>query len=199
MVDALNRARILIAVSVILAVGAAVTLINYAKAVKAQVGEMATVLAAAQPIPARTLITPGMLRQVELPRSYLHESLVSDLDTVSRSVSLISLQPGDLLVRSMLHPQSDMPADQRHVTLFAGKGVVFDPELSPGDTVDILASFRDGAADVTRLILSEVEVLAATPKAITLILTLDQAQQVIWMENYGKQLRILRRPAGQGG
>lgn len=172
--------------------------INYVNSLQAELGVMDTILVANQDIDPYTLLTTDMVRTAQIPRKFLQPSMVRDAETLGRSTTRVPLKRGDLITRPILMEVTDQPAHMRHITLHAGKSVVMEPDIAAGDRVDIIASYRDGKADqdVTQVALVNVEVVSTNPKGISLLLDMEQANQLIWLENYGRQLRVLRRPLG---
>lgn len=194
MVRTRRQAVFLITLSIVLALTATVMLLNHLAALETELGETAPVLVAARDIEPHAPITRDMLRTTNIPRRYLHETMLEDPEIVLQSLARIPLSRGDLLTTTVLQPWHEVPENLRNVTLAAGGNVVFDPNIAAGDRVDVIASFREDDQDVTRVMLSGIDVVAASQRGLTLSIDLEQAQRLIWLENYAKQLRVLRRP-----
>jgi pilus assembly protein CpaB len=133
------------------------------------------VLVAAADIPERTVLRPGMLATVDVPRKYMQQDAFeiktqSDMKLIMNLVTRVRIPKGDQITQSSLVSLS--PESGLSVKIppgYRGAMVPIDPEMKalikPGDRVDVLVTFdammNDGRKEkVTATILQNVLVIA---------------------------------------
>lgn len=163
-------------------------------------GELVTVWQAARPIAAYTPITTEMVKTVQMPRRYLYPGLIAAEETILNRVSLVNV-PGEALLTSthLLEPES---AESDLVKVTLSKGVLMDSGLVPGDVVMVVASFRDGTEDVSRILLEAARLAAINTHdrepSVALWIPVARLEELIRIHDYGKAIHLTRRPL-QGG
>jgi Flp pilus assembly protein CpaB len=203
MLKARRSARVLLLLAALAATTAVVLFLHHVNTVERQFGEFVEVLVAGQAIPARTPITDQVLDTVAIPRRYLRPGLLTSKDEAINRVSLVAVGKGEFLTASVLR-SDPIPDGMRAITITAGQTVVFDGDLKPGDRVDVMAAFREEGQEVSRIVVHDLEVMGVTSegrqKQLTVLAREEDAARLVWMENYGKQVRFIRsRLAKQGG
>ncbi len=181
---------------VLLAAGAAYVAAARVQQLQREAGDFTDIVVAARAIDAHTPIVAADLAVERLPRRYLRAGLLTDPAASVGRASSVALQPGELLLEPMLRrPAGADPL--RAYTLTSSAAVVIEPGIQPGDHLDILAAIHDKDGDRTSLLLAGVTVIRTQTdlrsRSVTLALSLDQAQALMYAEDFGRQVRLLRR------
>lgn len=208
-----RSAILLVVASVMLGLLSAGTALARLRRLEAQLGEEVPVVVAGAPIPAGEVIAPSALRVVGVARRYVFASSFQDPARVAGSVARVPLQPGEPVLASMLAPADGLAADQRVYTLAAGERVVVEPDIVPGDRVDVLGVYERGDRRLAEVLLQGAQVVRVqgaeggegTPAAgggppsgwvrIALRVSLEDTRVLAWVENFGQQIRVVRQPA----
>ncbi len=191
---------------------------NQAKQAKAE----ASVVAARQDIPARTIIEQGMVEIRSFPRQALPPAAAPDVESVVGMVAVSPIKARQPISMRAVAPKGAalglsyaVPLFMRAVTVAVDPIIGVAGFLKPGDHVDVVATFNVNKGTVTKTVLQDVELLAtgsqvveeeidpstgkpAKPKAqpnATLAVTPTEAEKLILAESKGK-LRLTLRSAG---
>jgi Flp pilus assembly protein CpaB len=163
-------------------------------------GSPVPLLVAAEDIPPLTALTPDRLATTPIEARDLPPGLHTDPAQVTGLVTAVPLRRGDLLTRAVLLPPDAMGEHRAfRLTESARGGVVIPPGLRPGERVDILAAVKEGDRETVAPVLQGALVLEASAgrePSLTLSLSLEEARRLMWAENYGRQVRVLRRSLG---
>jgi pilus assembly protein CpaB len=195
----------------------------YLGQLEAEIGIKQAVVVAAQPIPARALITPDMLTTVELPVKYLAPSyILSTADLVDgETTALINISPGEYLQQNMVSRNAGLDSGKRAISIAVDTVTSVGNSVRQGNYVDIVVSYTDtNGQPKTELLLQNVKVLAvdnllpaqggtggqtylpagfdgtvklAPTTVATLELTPEEALAVTHAANYSRELRLLIR------
>jgi pilus assembly protein CpaB len=193
-----RRSLMFLFISVVFAVLAGALFYGKVKAINNQVGDYVPVLVAKQPIAARTPITPEMFESRLVPRKFAFASFLTDGTQISGHVSLVPLEKGEVVTTAMLKQIPKMSAERmRLVSLTQSERVLFDDVFNALDRVDIVASYQEADRPVTKLLLEDVTVGRVTEDkdrvaAIGVELSVEDAQKLIFMQNFGRQIRVLK-------
>ncbi|MCC6442948.1 MAG: Flp pilus assembly protein CpaB [Armatimonadetes bacterium] len=180
----------------------------------------ATVVAAARRIEPRSLVTSDMLTTTFVPsteRPALYG--IEEKQEIVDKVAVRAIEPGSPIRREDVSPKNpelfgiafSLPKGMRAVTIQTDAVSGVAGLLSPGNRVDVLATFRGSGGSVTRTILQNVRLLAvgrrATPSApqeagkapapqdassTTLAVTPQQAERLILAADQGRLRLALR-------
>lgn len=191
-----RRAAWLLVVAVLLGSVGAYGFFNRVQAYEASLDEMVEVWTAAVEIPAYTLITAEMLRSTPAPKRYLPAGSIMTEEAIFSQVSAVHLKPGDLITSAVL--RSPDLGEMRSITVSdQGRNNVFiDATIQVGDRVDVLVAYRDKDEDVARYLLTGVQVIQVgerPERSISLLVTGEAARELVWMENFGRQIRVVRQ------
>jgi len=218
-----SRVTILI-IAIILALLGTAGVASYIESVRGQVEEgkkLVPVLVAQKAIPAGTsvqeMISQGLLVEQRVPKRYLAEASLSSIRGVEDEVAIVSLSKGEHLTKSILKKPSQAPLSFQiprglvAISIPVDETVAVSGLISPGDRVSVIATFASGAgdADMTKIILENVEVLATSfqearknglsqggalgKKTITLALSPDEAEKLVFAEEKGHVWLVLLR------
>jgi Flp pilus assembly protein CpaB len=192
--------QLLIATSLVLAALTAFSLQRYVASVEAQNGIIVKVLVAAEEIPPRTVLTEQMLDFRHGPL----QAMLSGMVPADRTAELIGqtllvgARKGDVITRAMTGAAQTTDPNLRAYPLYQSERVILPADLAAGDTVDLLASFKDqNGKPVSKVVLTGLRVLHAQQQdrnyQVVLAVSAGDAETLAWHENFGQQLRLLRR------
>jgi pilus assembly protein CpaB len=169
----MNTRRITLLLAILLAIGTGWLTLNYINNVKNSTLANNTprqVVVAAIDIPARTPITPNMLRQTNLPSSVVERDAIATTAAADGQLSLITIPAGSQITASKVGRPSDvglpvrLSPGMRAVSIQIDRVKGISGLIEPGDRVDILAiPPRGGNASQlpkTAAILRGIKVLA---------------------------------------
>lgn len=168
----MNTRRITLLLAILLAVGTGWLTLNYINNVKnATLANNAPreVVVAAIDIPARTQITPGMLKVTSLPSSVVERDAYGSTDNLSGQLSLITIPAGSQITSSKVGRPADvglpvrLSPGKRAVSIQIDRVKGISGLLEPGDRVDVLAippKGNGGELPKTAAILRGIRVLA---------------------------------------
>jgi pilus assembly protein CpaB len=201
---------IAVAFGLLATIGVAVYL-NGQKAAIVESGEHDTVLVAAQTIPAGTPVSELQAGQMvtlsEMPKRYIAEGALSDLSSHEDRVLAVPVSRGEHITSEKLRSSQasevayKLPKDKiaMAIPIDDVKGV--GGRLQVGDRVVILSTFAPGpgGTDVTRVLLRDIEVLAAAgelnakdgggaaeKRTITVAVSTSEAEKLVFAEEKGK-------------
>ncbi|UCH36154.1 MAG: Flp pilus assembly protein CpaB [Armatimonadota bacterium] len=193
------------------------------KARAAEMTEPVQVVVAAQDIPLRTVIEPGMVREATRPIGTLPANSATSMREVMGRVTITALAADEPVQRAAVAPRTAslglayvVPEGMRAVTVALDPIIGVAGFLKAGDHVDVLATFEVDKVSVTKTVLQDLELLAigaevlpeevdqpksdkaARPKEqpnATLALDPADAEKLILAESKGR-LRLTLRPVG---
>ena len=175
---------------------------------------LAQVVAAAMKIPFATKVEDRHLKLIELPEGLTPDGFFKSIDEVIGKVSTTNISRGEILVteRFRTHKTGSTLAalvnpNMRAVTVRVDDVIGVAGFLLPGNTVDILASRRNGQnRAITETILKNIKVLAVDQtaaaesnepvivRAVTLEMLPRQAEILFQARTEGKIQLTLRNP-----
>ena len=212
-----TRALVMIAVAVLLAVGAVIVAARWISAQAA--GNTNRVAVALVDISLGARLSPEMIRMVDWPTSAMPPGAITDMKLVETRVTRTSIQRGEPVMESKLAPVgttgglSAVVADgKRAMTVRVNDVVGVAGFALPGNFVDILVNTQeDGARNnanreqaISKIVLERILVLAIAqessrdetkPKvvnAVTLELTPDQVEKLDLARSVGTLSLVLR-------
>lgn len=207
----------------ILATVAGLAFFMYLGQLEAEIGIKQSVVVAAEPIPARALITPDMLTTVELPVKYLAPSYILSIADLSdgNTTSLINIAPGEYVQQNMISKNAGLEPGQRAVSIAVDGVTSVGNSVRQGNYVDLIVSYADIKGQLkTEVLLQKIKVLAvdtllpaqggtggqtylpagvdgtlklAPTTIVTLDLAPDEALKVTHAANYATELRLMIR------
>lgn len=108
MLEAKRRSAIFLVLAFILAAATGYLVLEKVKGLNAELGGMTSIYIAKGNIPSRKLINSSQLSKMGIPNKFLTEShILSETDLVNK-VSLVPLNPGDIITRNMIKPVSNL-------------------------------------------------------------------------------------------
>lgn len=225
------RSKIFLALALIFAAAAAVSTYFYLQSLEEayrKTGRFVTAVVAGTDIPARTNITPAMVKYQDIPARYLHPDAATSAREVVGKITLTDIKAGEPILKSKLVAAKDaryglafsLGAGERAVTVAVTEVSSVGGMVRPGDRVDVVATLDIAPADpnqpkttYTTTILSDIRVLATgqrlTPEEkkdkkdtgfqhVTLAVTPAQAQILVLAAERGSIRLVLRSPVDKG-
>lgn len=210
----LRRPMTWIVLALLLAGGALAMAMRSASAA----GSGGRVVVARVVVPAGTLLDEDTatrtLAVAVVPDGLALRGLVASAAGVVGRRTVAPLAPGEPVTQAVLGgspgtgPTPLQPGERAvPVPLRAVGGPVAAP--SAGARVDVMASDGEGPAGRTRVIVADAEVMAVTPAdetqggdaggAVVLRLSSDEALEVARALDFAREVRVVARPAGEGG
>jgi pilus assembly protein CpaB len=185
--------------------------LNQVKAALVESGETQTVVVASGAIPAGTQVadlTAGdMVALVEMPKRYLAEGALSDLEGHEDRVVAVPLTRGEQVTGEKFRSSAasevtyKLPKDKIALAIPIDDVKGVGGRIRAGDKVVILGTFAPGpgGADVTRVLLKDIEVLAvggdpeeqdkdrgSAQRTITVAVGPVEAEKLVFAEEKGK-------------
>ena len=197
MIDSKRKAIVFLTISFILAiVTAGVVLVQISQA-QDRLGEMVEVASVGTNVESYTEINPKDIEWVKFPRTNAYSSFITDAKDLEDVISIVNLEPGDILTKSLVRKKLDIPANERVVWLNATDIVLIDQQVAEGDLVDVIVSREIEKKVETKRLLSNVKVVQIekgieNTESIKISLPISEAEQLIHYQNFAKQIRVLR-------
>lgn len=196
MLSTRRKARWLLFFSVLLGTVTWLGFIYEVRSYERSLGEFVTTWTVRSGVPAFSPITPELLVPHQVPKRYAVGVAILTKEEIIGKIAAVQLEAGNLLTQAVL--RSPDLGQYRAITLSEkARGVVsVDETIKEGDRVDILVAYREKDQEVARYLLTGVSVLRASgnqERSISLLVTQDDARQLVWVENFGKQIRIVRQ------
>lgn len=158
--------------------------------------------------PAKDLTANGMVEEIQTPKRYAALGAIGSLDDYEGRVMATAVGPGEQLTAAKFRSAEKSELTQRvpdgkiAVAVPTDEVVGVGVSIQEGDRIVVLATFEPGpgGADITRVLLKDIEVLAAsadevktgmggasmTKKTLTLAVTPAEAEKLVFAEEKGK-------------
>lgn len=167
----------------------------------AALGSQVKVVVAARPLHPWVPLTPGDLSTKQVPSPYTGPEHLTDPDQLVGRMLVAPIPAGAAIPSFALHAGPDLQPGEVAWELQSTGNVILDPHLQPGDRVSVLAATVNHEAEEVRQLLSGVRVVGVRSceggLAVTLAVTVDQGRALMAAENFARQVRVVRTPAGQ--
>lgn len=212
-----RRGLILILISAVVAVGTFVVVMRYVASVNSQVGVRVTVYQAAAPIEPYTALSPENLKAVEVPRRWVSESAILDLDElVGRRVGFL-INENTTVSADMLIASSSLNQNEREIAINVNAVTGVAGRVRPGDRVDVYAVFGDvpGLPKSVQSLVRDVRIVSIAGEQrvvqnsedgiseadvipVTLALVPTDAMAVTYAANFAQEVRLVALPSDVG-
>ena len=209
-----KRGLILLAISLVFGLGAAVVAQGWVQEQSAQTEpDVATVVAASMAIPFGTKVEERHLKIIELPKESVPPGSFSTKEEVIEKVSTQPIVNGEILMQARFVEQGDgstlaalVGKNMRAVTVRVDDVIGVGGFLLPGNRVDVVAARKENSRAVTDTILRNINVLAVDQtaskndnepvivRAVTLEVTPEQAEILVRGREEGSIQLTLRNP-----
>ncbi|SFD94669.1 pilus assembly protein CpaB [Lentibacillus persicus] len=199
MLESKRRAIIFFLLAVLLAAVSGLLILQKVQALNSDLGTMVTVYKAAGEIPSRKIITPDDISTEEIPKQYLRDAHITDVEDLMNKVSIVPLAGGDIITANMLKQASAVTeANNRLVTVLKSEKVVFDQKLTALDRIDIIVSHSFDKEPVTEVFMEDVKVARVAKNndeafsGVQLEVPYEKVSELIHMQNYADSLRLVK-------
>ena len=212
-----RRGLVLIFISVLVAAATFVTVMRYVASVNSQVGVRVTVYRAIGSIDAYPPLTAQNLAPVEVPKRWVSDSAVVNLDElVGRRVGF-KLNDGTTVSSDMLIPSSSLNRDEREVAINVNSVTGVAGRVRPGDRVDVYAVFGDvpGLPKTVKVLARDIRVVSiageqtvvqqgaqgtneASVVPVTLAVIPTDAMSITYAANFATEVRLIALPNDVG-
>ncbi|MCB5178436.1 Flp pilus assembly protein CpaB [Streptomyces antimicrobicus] len=214
-----RRGVILLLLSVLCALAAFAGVLSVIGDVNAKVGPEVVAYEVKSGIAPYTPLNPGHFEEVRIPRRWLPETAVTDLDALRDKITVVQLTKGTLLQSDMLVDRPKLQPGEQEIAIMIDAATGVAGKIRSGDRVNILATFngaRETDPDRSVIIVANARVIAVgalTPVEktggdrkgpqeavpITFALNTKDTQRVAYAESFAEHVRLaLVAPGGEG-
>lgn len=204
MLESKRKAIIFFLIALVLAALSGFLVLKKVQALNNNLGTMVEVVVASNEISSRALITPEDITTEEIPKKYLRDEHIINIESLINKVSVVPLSSGDIITKNMLKQASTVTeADNRLVTVLRSERVFFDEKLTPLDRVDLIVSHTFEGEPVTEVFMTDVKVARTTAdnkgkfQGVQLEIPFGDVPELIHMQNYADSLRVVKSNVGQ--
>lgn len=203
MLEAKRRAAIFLVLAFILAAVTGYLVLEKVKELNAELGGMTSIYIAKGSIPSRSQIELSQVTKMDIPNKFLTDSHIVSEKDFEHQVSIVPLNPGDIITKNMIKPISNLQdANNRLVTMYRTDKVQFDQVLTALDRVDIIVSTSNDGKKKTEVFMKDVLVAFAQGSnesfsGIAVEVTSKEAPSLIHMQHYADHIRVLKANVGQ--
>jgi pilus assembly protein CpaB len=198
---------------------------RYLSRLEAFTKDLGNVVVAKQDIPLGTKITAEQLTLVSIPNGSLPEGIFRKMEQVVGRVAITPIGLREAITTSKLAPDGTggglpavIPAGYRAMTVKVDDVVGVSGFVMPGSYVDVVAVITpqarqgtEGQGPISKIVLQHIKVLASgtkidspenqreptNAKAVTLMVTPEQAEKLVLAANEGKLQLVMRNYSDQ--
>ncbi|MBT2365073.1 Flp pilus assembly protein CpaB [Streptomyces sp. ISL-10] len=208
-----RRGVILLLLSVLCAFGAFVGVLSVISDVNSKVGPEVTAYRLSSDIAPYTELQPNQFEKITVPKRWLSSSAVTDISVVQGKIAVTQLRKGSLLQDDMIVKRPALENGEQEIAIMIDAATGVAGKITPGDLVNIFATFDDEGEDEgqvaeSRIIVPNAKVIdvgkltalepngddrnAAATQAvpITFALNTQDAQRVAFAESFAVHVRL---------
>jgi len=202
---------------------AAVSVSRYLSSAQAYTKNLNRVAVAKVAIPIGTKIIPEQLTMVQFPKESTPDGTFESAEKVAGRVAVVNIQPREPITESRLAPEGStgglsavIPEGFRAMTVKVDDVVGISGFIMPGTLVDVVVVMDPGDKStqdpISKIVLQNIKVLANgqnidkpenqrdanSVKAVTLLVSPDQAEKLALASSEGKLQLVMRNSIDQG-
>ncbi|MFF8842685.1 Flp pilus assembly protein CpaB [Streptomyces sp. NPDC015127] len=208
-----RRGVILLLLSVLCAFGAFVGVLSVISDVNSKVGPEVTAYRVTSDVAPYTELQPSQFEKISMPKRWLPASAVTDISVVQGKIAVTQLHKGSLLQVDMIVKRPALENGEQEIAIMIDAATGVAGKITPGDLVNIFATFDDEGKDQgqvaeSRIIVPNAKVIdvgrltALEPKGddrdaaatqavpITFALNTQDAQRVAFAESFAVHVRL---------
>lgn len=208
-----RRGVILLLLSVLCAFGAFVGVLSVISDVNSKVGPEVTAYRLGTDVAPYTELQPSQFEKITMPKRWLSSSAVTDISVVQGKIAVTQLHKGSLLQADMIVKRPALENGEQEIAIMIDAATGVAGKITPGDLVNIFATFDDegegrGQVAESRIIVPNAKVIdvgrltALEPKGddrnaaatqavpITFALNTQDAQRVAFAESFAVHVRL---------
>lgn len=161
-------------------------------------GETIDVVVAARDLDAWVALTDQDVKVRQVPKLYTGPDRITAPDELIGKMLTVPIPAGAGIPNYTVYPGPELHQGERTWELRQGTNILLDSQISPGDRVDVLAALSSSGSEAIQHVLSGARVVAVQRKekefTILLAVTLDQGRVLMEVENFARQVRVVRDP-----
>lgn len=205
-----RRGAVLLVVSVLCAVAAFAGVLAVVSDARSEAGPKVTAYELSSDVPAYEALTASKVHRVRIPKRWLPDTAVRDLDQLQGKIAAVSLKKGSLLQADMVAARPELNAGQMEIAIMIDAETGVAGKITPGARVNIFATFagrKDSDPDLSKIIVSGAQVidvgeikafdksqdaqrLSTQGVPITFALDAEDAQRVAYAESFARHVRL---------
>jgi pilus assembly protein CpaB len=208
-----RRGVILLALSVLCAVGAFAGVLSVIRDVNSKVGPEVAAYRLKSDIAPYKSLTADQFEKVSMPERWLSSTAVTSLSQVRGKIAVTQLKKGSLLQTDMIVDRPALQAGQQEIAILIDAATGVAGKINPGSRVNIYATFKDesdNGKDQSKVIVQSARVIdvgkltALDPgqsgndrrrtanEAVPITFALDtaDAQRVAYAESFAEHVRL---------
>ncbi|MEU1123230.1 Flp pilus assembly protein CpaB [Streptomyces sp. NPDC005899] len=214
-----RRGVILLLLSVLCAFGAFAGVLSVISDVNSKVGPEVSAYRLARNVSPYTKLTSGQFEKVSMPKRWLSENAVTDLDEIEGKIAVTELREGSLMQTDMMVSSPELKPGEQEIAIMIDAATGVAGKIRANDKVNIYATFegeQDGDAPQSKIIVSNAKVLdvgeltaleprkddrnqAAEAVPITFALNTLDTQRVAYAESFAQHVRLALIAPGSDG
>lgn len=203
LLDSKRRAIIFFIFALLFAAIAGFMFLQKLQELNTGLGEMAEVYVASEAISPRSIITEESLETEELPKKYVSNSHITNLDQIVGKMSRISLNKGDLITTKMVKNLDHEPiGENRLVRIIHGGNVQFEVAPDFQDRIDLVVTREVDGKLETELFMEDVLVASKLTSesdefiGASVEVSMEDAINLIHTELTAHHIRVLSANSG---
>ncbi|MGW6565498.1 Flp pilus assembly protein CpaB [Streptomyces sp. NPDC054975] len=205
-----RRGVILLLLSVLCALGAFAGVLSVIDDVNSKVGPEVTAYRVKEKVAPYTPLQERQFEAISMPKRWLSNTAVTDLDQISGKIAVTTLEAGSLLQSDMIVKRPALQPGQQEIAIMIDAATGVAGKITAGATVNIYATFageKGGKAAQSKVIVSNARVLDVgklTPISdttdrrngpteavpITFALSTLDTQRVAYAESFAEHVRL---------
>ncbi|WP_069170966.1 Flp pilus assembly protein CpaB [Streptomyces griseus] len=214
-----RRGVILLLLSVLCAFGAFAGVLSVISDVNSKVGPEVSAYRLKQNVSPYSDLSAAQFEKVSMPKRWLSDNAVTDLDEVNGKIAVTELKAGSLMQSDMMARSPELKPGEQEIAIMIDAATGVAGKIRPNDKVNIYATFegeRDGEAAQSKVIVSNAKVLdvgeltpleprrtdrnqATEAVPITFALNTLDTQRVAYAESFALHVRLALIAPGSDG
>lgn len=205
-----RRGIILLLLSVLCAFGVFAGVLSVISDVNSKVGPETVAYRVKSDIPPYRELSADKFEKVSMPKRWLPDTAVTDLEDLNGQIAVTTLKKGSLLQDDMLVSRPALKTGQQEIAIMIDAATGVAGKITPGSTVNIYATFDGqgrGSSPVSKIIVANASVIdvgrltpleptddsrrqATEAVPITFALDTPDAQRVAYAESFATHVRL---------
>ncbi|WP_415947917.1 Flp pilus assembly protein CpaB [Streptomyces sp. KLOTTS4A1] len=212
-----RRGVILIALSVLCALGAFAGVLSVIRDVNSKVGPEVTAYRLKTDIAPYRTLEESQFERISVPKRWLSANAVTDLGEVKGKIAVTKLREGSLLQSDMIVDRPELKEGEQEIAIMIDAATGVAGKITPGSTVNIFATFKadsgkgdagNGGRNQSKIIVANARVLdvgkltpldpreddrrsrAGEAVPITFALGTLDAQRLAYAESFATNVRL---------
>ncbi|MFI8002175.1 Flp pilus assembly protein CpaB [Streptomyces sp. NPDC086010] len=214
-----RRGVILLLLSILCAFGAFAGVLSVISDVNSKVGPEVDAYRLKADVAPYTALTSRQFEKVSMPKRWLSDNAVTDLDEIDGKIAVTQLREGSLMQSDMMVKSPELRPGEQEIAIMIDAATGVAGKIRANDKVNIYATFageRDGEVSQSKVIVSNAKVLdvgqltALEPRddnrnrasevvPITFALNTLDTQRVAYAESFAQHVRLALIAPGSDG